>query len=61
MIKVKVIKSFYVKENSIMYLDKDRYEELLNNGVVEKVTDDKSLKDIQVDNNGNDKSRILSE
>ncbi len=37
MIKAKVLKPFYIKENSILYLDEERFKELEKTSVVEAV------------------------
>lgn len=40
MIKAKVLKPFYIKENSILYLDEERFKELEKTSVVEAVEDE---------------------
>lgn len=51
MIKVKVKKPFYCQIDKILYVDKERYEELANFGLVEKIEeyndiDTQSLEDV---------------
>lgn len=40
MIKAKVLKPFYIKENSILYLDEERFKELEKTSAVEAVEDE---------------------
>ncbi len=60
MIKARVIKSFYLKEDSELYLDEARFKELKDSGVVEKAGLEKDSRIEKAVVINNDEKRILS-
>lgn len=63
MIKVKVIKPFYCGIGKELYLDEERYNELKEFGLVEKVNEINKtvIKDNKVEKATSDKTRVLSD
>lgn len=62
MIKTKVIKPFYYAKDKELYLDEDRYKELVEQGYVEEVKRIKKavVKNTKIEKATNDKTRVLS-
>lgn len=62
MIKAKVIKPFYCAVDKELYLDEERYKELLAEGYIEEVKEITKavVKNKKIEKATNDKRRVLS-